>query len=281
MRFAGFTLAALLIAVTAGQAQPPAVPGAPVGGQPPAQPPAKSDPQLDAHLARWEKKMADVKNLRTNITLVRKDNVFKREREFTGAVLCMKPNFARLRLDYTGDATKTDYEAYICDGKAVYSYSGKDRTITEFKLPQNQAGVDNLMLDFLAGMSSRDVKERFDISLFKTDDFYIYLDIKPLRPADQREFTHLRLALYGPGQATAKVAYLPAQVYMLKPNGDSEMWKFTDPQTDIPGVVPNNFAFVPIQGWPVVQMPQQPIGGGKGPALPSDGYVRPNAPKRP
>jgi TIGR03009 family protein len=269
MRFAGYTLGALLIAATVGLAQPPAV-----TGQPPAPPaPARAaDPQLDGHLAKWEEKMRDVKNMRTEISLKRTDFVYKKEREYTGVVLCMKPNFAVLRLDYTGDPTKADYEAYICDGKAVYAYQGANRTILKIDLPQNQPGVDNLMLDFMAGMKAKDVKERFDITLFKTDEHYIYLDIKPLRAADQREFAHLRLALYGPGPATQKVAYLPAQVYMLKPSGDSEMWKFSNAQTDIPGVTPANFAFVNIPGWTVTkaQPPQAP-----------GGAVRPDAPRKP
>jgi TIGR03009 family protein len=272
MRFAGFTLAALLIAATAGLAQPPGTPG---GGQPPAR---AADPKLDAHLAAWEEKMKDVKNMRTEIALKRTDAVFKKERDYNGVVLCMKPNYAVLRLDYAADPTKADYEAYICDGRAVYAYSGKDRTILKIDLPQNQPGVDNLMLDFLAGMKAKDVKERFDISLFKTDEYYIYLDIKPLRGADQREFTHLRLALYGPGAATQKVAYLPAQVFMQKPNGDTEMWVFSKAVTDIPGVAPNNFAYVPIKGWDLKAAPKQPMGGA--PKGPPPG-VRPDAPSRP
>jgi TIGR03009 family protein len=277
MRRAGFTLAALLIAATVGPAQPPAVPG-----QPPIPPPAPpapkaADPKLDGHLAEWEKKMAGVVNMRTEIALKRTDAVFKKDTNFTGVVLCMKPNFAVLRLDNTGDPTKADYEAYICDGKAVYAYDGKGKTITKIPLPKNQAGVDNLMLDFMAGMKAKDVKERFDITLFKTDEHYVYLDIKPLRPADQREFAHLRLALYGPGQATAKVAYLPAQVYMLKPNGDAESWKFTNQQVDIPGVAAANFAFVPIKGWDVKEAPPAPMGGG--PVAPAGGAVRPGPTK--
>jgi TIGR03009 family protein len=266
MRLAGLTLAALLIAATVGLAQPAVPPPAP-----------KADPKLDPHLAEWEKKMANVVNLRTEITLKRTDAVFKKDTNFAGVVLCMKPNFAVLRLDNTGDPTKADYEAYICDGKSVFAYNGVQRTITEIKLPQNQAGVDNLMLDFLSGMKAKDVKERFDITLFKTDEHYIYLDIKPLRPNDQREFQHLRLALYGPGPAIAKFAYLPAQVYMLKPNGDTEVWKFSNPQVDLPGVAPANFAFVPVKGWDVKQAPQQPIGGAGPPkgVAPAGGMVRP------
>jgi TIGR03009 family protein len=278
MRLAGFTLAVLLIAVSVGLSQPPAVPGQPPGlPAPPPLPLKAADPKLDGHLGEWEKKMASVVNLRTEITLKRTDSVFKKDTNFSGVVLCMKPNFAVLRLDNAGDPTKADYEAYICDGKAVYAYNGVQKTITKIPLPQNQVGVDNLMLDFLAGMKAKDVKERFDINLFKTDENYIYLDIKPLRPNDQREFTHLRLALYGPGPNTAKLAYLPAQVFMLKPNGDSESWMFTKPQVDIPGVGPANFAFVPVKGWEVKEAPPAPIGGGvppKGP-LPGGTAVRP------
>jgi TIGR03009 family protein len=279
MRFAGYTLAALLIAAPAVRAQP-AVPGMPVAPPlpPPAAPPVKpADPKLDAHLDAWEKRMVDVKNMRTEVSLKRTDAVFKKEREYTGLVLCMKPNFAVLRLDYVAD--NKDYEAYICDGKAVHIYSGKDKTITKVKLPQNQPGVDNLMLDFLAGMKAKDAKERFDLTLFKTDEHYVYLDIKPLRANDQREFTHLRLALYGSGAATAKFAYLPAQVYMVKPNGDTEMWKFTNPQLDIAGVDAKAFQFVPIQGWEIKDAPAVPMGGAvppKGPLVPAGGGVRPS-----
>lgn len=286
MRFAGFTLIALLAAATAVLAQPPAVPGAPVPGaapQPPAPPPAPpaakpADPKLDLHLAGWEKRMADVKNLRTEVGLKRTDAVFKKDTNYSGVVLCMKPTLAVLRLDNADDKTKTDYEAYICDGKAVYAYNGVQKTITQIDIPQNQAGVDNLMLDFLSGMPANVVKQRFDINLFKTDDNYIYLDIKPLRPNDQREFAHLRLALYGPA---TKFAYLPAQVYMLKPNGDAELWKFNNPQVDIPGVAPANFQFVPVKGFEVKKVPPAPVGGapmGAAPVAPAGGAVRPGKP---
>jgi TIGR03009 family protein len=271
MRSASFIFAALLIAASFASAQPPAVPGQPI---PPAALAAKpADPKLDAHLVEWEKKMVGVTNVRTEISLKRTDSVFKKDTNYTGVVLCMKPNLAILRLDNAADPSKTDYEAYICDGKSVYVYEGLKKTITEIKIPQNQAGVDNLMLDFLAGMKAKDAKERFDITLFKTDEHYIYLDIKPLRPADQREFKQLRLALYGPGPATAKFAYLPAQVYMLKPNDDTEVWKFSNTQADIAGVKPESFKFTDIPGWTKQKAPPPPPPGGN--AIPAGGAVRP------
>ncbi|AWM39195.1 hypothetical protein GobsT_25180 [Gemmata obscuriglobus] len=280
MRAAGFTLAALLIAGSVGVAQPPAgaVPGQPV---PPAQVPvAKADPQLDGHLAAWEKKMVSVVNLRTEVALTRTDSVSQKSTAYSGQVLCMKPNFAVLRLNNNADKTNTDYEAYICNGRAVYAYSGLAKTVTEIELPKAGPGVDNLMLDFLAGMKAKDVKERFDINLFKTDENYIYLDIKPRFGKDQLEFKHLRLALYGPGAATRAVAYLPAQVFMLKANDDTEVWKFSNPMVDIPGVKPEHFQYVEIKekGWTVSKAVPQPVGGNRpvpaGGTGPAGGAVR-------
>ena len=202
MRFAGFTLAAFLVAGVVASAQPMPVPGAPVA-------PQQADPRLDQHLVAWEKKMANVVNLRTEITLARTDSVFKKTTNLSGVVLCMKPLYARLHLQNTADKTNTDYESYICNGKAVYVYNGVQKTVTEFKLPQNGAGVDNLMLDFLSGMKAKDVKDRFNITLFKTDDNYVYLDIKPLLGKDQREFKHLRLAPVWSGVLDGEVCVPP------------------------------------------------------------------------
>lgn len=249
MRLPGFSLAVLLIGVPVAWAQPPGAPGVP-GAQPPAVQPKPADPKLDAHLNAWEKTMGGLTNFRVDLGLKRTDAVFKKDRLYSGSVLCMKPNFARLRLDYDGDPTKADYEAYICDGKSVYEYNGLQRTITEWKLPNAAAnpagGTDNLMLDFLSGMKARDAKQRFDMELFKEDENYVYLDIKPVQARDKTEFQQLRLALYGP---RTKFAYLPAQVYMVKPNGDTEQWSFKNPQTNLQGVDEKLFAYVKVPGF--------------------------------
>jgi TIGR03009 family protein len=263
MRPAGFTLATLLIGVTVAAGQPP-VPGAPVGqpvppGQP-APPAAKpADPKLDAHLDGWEQKMVKLVNFRFVLELKRTDAVFKAERTYSGVVLCMKPNYAILRLNNDSDKTGADYEAFICDGKSVFEYNGLAKTITEWKLPTPAANAanatDNFMLDILSGMKATTAKARFDLTLFKEDANYVYLDVKPLLAKDKAEFTQLRMALFGPN---TKWPYLPAQVYMAKPNGDTEQWKFKDPQTDIPGLAPTNFAAQKINGWSIRE-------GGKAP----------------
>ena len=272
MRPAGLTLLALLVGVTAVWAQQPGAPGGvpAAPGVPPPLPPAiaPANQKLDGHLAAWEKKMADVKNFRFELALQRKDpaaaGVFKNDKDYVGLVLGLKPNYARLRLDYKDDLNnkelkRKDYEAFICDGKAVYAYSGLQQTITKHKLPDpktSPAGATgSLILDFVSGMKAKELKERFEISLFKEDEHYIYLDIKPILDKDKEEFKQLKLALFGPKTA---FPYLPAQVYMVKPNDTTEQWKLSNPQTDIQGIGPQHFMYEDVPGFKVQEAPQQP-----------------------
>ncbi|QJW96673.1 TIGR03009 domain-containing protein [Frigoriglobus tundricola] len=246
---------------------------------PPHEPSGRaSDPAVEALLAEWERKMADVRSLRMEIAFKRTDPVFKKDTHYSGSVLWLKPHFVVLRLENSADPTKTDYEAYICDGKSIFAYNGVQKTITEIQLPLNnlQANeppandplsqwlsslwtkwTDHLLYQALIEIKAKDVSARFDITLFKKDEHYLYLDIKPRSDADKREFQHIRVALYGPEPATQKWAYLPAQVYVLRPSMDAEVWKFTNPQVNLPGVDEKNFTFVPIKGWDVKQVPAQ------------------------
>ncbi|MCE9566212.1 MAG: TIGR03009 domain-containing protein [Planctomycetes bacterium] len=284
MRPAGFTLAAFLIGVTVVSGQqpvPPAAPGGQVPPLPPAAPPA--DPKLDAHLAGWEKTMGKLINFRFVLDLKRTEATFKTERGYSGVVLFMKPNFTVLRLNNDSDKTGADYEAVICDGKSFYEYNGLAKTITEHKIPNSAtkpgAPTDNFMLDMLSGMKAKDAKERFDLTLFKEDAYYVYLDVKALNPNDKKDFTQLRMALYGPN---TKTPYLPAQVYMSKPNGDTEVWKFKDPQTDIPNLTPKHFEAQKIPGWKEQEGGKPPAPSGVGPGQPKlpPGMVRPDLPKK-
>lgn len=282
MRLAGFILAALMLSAAIAAGQPP------VGGAPVA-PAAQPDPKLDEHLGKWEKTMGDLSNFRFELSLKKTEVTFKQDKPYSGVVLCMKPNYAVLRLNYDGDKTGADYEAYISDGKAVYQYSGLEKTITRWKFPDpkaNPAGAtDNLMLDFLSGMKAKDAKQRFNLSVFKEDANYVYLDVLPVLAKDKAEFQQLRMALYGP---STKFAYLPAQVFLVKPNGDTEQWKFTGPQTNIQGLTEKNFQYQDVKGWTVVEgkiaaPPPPPAGRPGQPTLPGatglppgGGAVRPN-----
>ena len=63
MRSVGFTAGTVLVLALAANAQPPAIPGAPVA---PAAAPA--DPKLDDHLAGWQERMTKASNSTNSTT---------------------------------------------------------------------------------------------------------------------------------------------------------------------------------------------------------------------
>ena len=284
------TLAGLMLVALAAQAQPPAgVPGVPPNpGAPAAQPfpnaPPPTDPVLDQHLLGWEKAIQGVSNFYTEFELKKTEAAFKRERPYKGSILLMKPNFARMRSEST--TNPADYEAYICDGRTVYEYRGQQKTITKFDLPvgPGAAGADNLLLDLLGGMKAADLKRRFQISIMRPDPNYVYLDINPLLAKDQQEFEQVRFALYGPNVKPPYSPYFPAQIYIIKPNGDTESWALKNQQTQVRDINQKAFQFVPIPGWEVKQAPPQqpgPVAGGQFPAGPGAQLPPPGAPPLP
>ncbi|MDY3560977.1 TIGR03009 domain-containing protein [Gemmata sp. JC673] len=213
------------------------------------------------HLQAWEKWTAQVTNFRAEVKLKRTDASTGNTKTLSGATLYMKPHFAVLRLNNPDDSANADYEAYICNETAVYAYNGLAKTVTEFKRPPTLNSEAALFgFHFLSGMKADELQERFAISLFKTDQHYLYLDIKPRLAKEQCEFQHLRLALYNPGPLTKDVSYLPAAAHVIKPDGEKEQWWFTNPQANIPGVRPEHFQYVEIRdkGWKVQKAPEGP-----------------------
>ncbi|HEY3790119.1 MAG TPA: TIGR03009 domain-containing protein [Urbifossiella sp.] len=274
MRSVGMSLAVVLFAAVILQAQPPAVPGLA-----PAAP--ASDPVLDAHLAGWEKVMGRASNFSAKFDLTKTEPVFKKERKYSGSVLCMKPNLARLSMWSATD--KNDFDAYICNGKSIFEYHWKEKTITEIPLAAGAGAGENLMLDFLGGMTAEAAKKRFQIAQHDPKDkYYVYLDIKPILPKDKEEFEFIRLALYAPGIPPPYIAYLPAMMMIKKGSGENsnqEMWTFKEENLDVKGIGPQVFQFEEPKdkGWqlrraPINPMPAAPPGPG--------GVVRPNVPQR-
>lgn len=263
MRRLGPTLAAFVAAAATVAAQP-------VPGQPPQ--PGPADPRVNLHLTGWEKTMGALVNYGAEFDLIRKDNVFQKQRPYTGSVLCMKPNFALLAIQGKGD--KSDYEAFLSNGKSVYHYDTPKKTVTEFKL--NAAGAaDNLMLEFLGGMKAAAAQQRFAITVVSdnpaADPNYIVLRVQPLLARDKQEFVDARMALLAPTNVAKLPAYLPAVVWLQQPNGNEETWTLKNHKTNQAGVGPQLFEFKgkPAADWQVQQAPAPPPPGA--PATPTGG----------
>ncbi|HXD89081.1 MAG TPA: TIGR03009 domain-containing protein [Urbifossiella sp.] len=241
MRTVGYSSAVVLAAALVASAQPPGTPALPAAALPAA------DPELDRHLLGWQKTMAEAKNFSAQFEQVKMQAPLNKAHKYAGSVLCMKPNLARMSNANVKD--KNDFVAYICNGKSLFQYEWQQKLVTEIPLADGMG--DNLMLDFLSGMSADAAKKRFHIKLERRnppDTNYIYLNIAPKLPKDAQEFSMLQMALYHPAVPKPYVPYLPAMVKMKKPNGDSETWAFSKQTVNATNVGPQMFQYEKPQG---------------------------------
>jgi TIGR03009 family protein len=260
---------------------PPPAGGAPAGAPPTADPPV--DPKIVTQLTEWEKVMAAATNFYCpDVQLVRRNTIHKREKAYTGNVMCLKPNLARMRIEAKPapgqKADPNEYEAYISTGKAVYQYDGVAKEVTEIKLAQGGVG-DNLLLEFMSGsLKASEIMSRFDLKLLPEDKHYIYLEIRPRQPRDKVEFQTLTLVLFQP--TVPGRGYLPAMARILKPNGqDVEDWTFPTPSVNVKGMDPKFFQYEPIPkhlNWKFQSIQARSQTGA--PATPGTPVVRPKSP---
>lgn len=300
----GLALLAILTVAPVAFAQaplPPAgqpLPGTPVArvpvpggevpvGLPPAAPVV--DKELLAHLMGWERTMKGAANFYTDCKLKRTNLLLGKETYYSGTIMCMKPNLARLRLDKLpvagAPANPNDYTAYICTGQAVYEYEGTAKQVTEIKLKNGGVG-DNLLLEFMSGTLTADqALKRFAMKTLKVDQNYIFLEIRPLPGSKETaDFQTMTLVLFQPNiPQMGNMAYLPRTVVIRKGNGqEEEVWDFPLPKANLPKdqVKPEYFLPIPVAslpaGWKVQQAPQQPAG--PGPVQPDPRVVRPMSP---
>ena len=64
------------------------------------------------------------------------------------------------------------------------------------------------------------------------------------------------------------IAYLPAQVYLVKPNDETEQWKLTKPMTNIPNLDPKVFQYENVPGFRFQKAPDGNAPPRFGPASP-------------
>ncbi len=222
-------------------------------------------PALQAHLSAWEKKSSTVTSYYSECEYVRKNVLLRKETTFTGTMMCMKPNLARMRIDNKAD--RTDFLSYIADGKSVYEYNGKDKVVRQYLIPPGgKGGVgDNLLMEFMSGsMTAEDVKTRFDLKLEKEEDFYTHIRIAPRLERDKQEFETMLLVLYSAKLADRNWDYLPAVVVIAKNKDEIDQWTFKEPKINNPGINKGQFvATMPRKedGWEFKQMNVQPASG--------------------
>ncbi|MBA4063578.1 MAG: hypothetical protein C0501_07655 [Isosphaera sp.] len=233
-----------------------AAPAADLPTAPPPRPAA--DTELARHLASWERATGDgVKSLRATLALTRTEAVVKQEKRYSGTAVWMRPNLAVLRMKYDGDKTGNDYVAYVCDGKAAHEYVGLQKSETRWPLPARFDPLEAFAFKCLTGAAGPADRARFRFTLVQAGRDEVEIGIVPLNAADKAEFAQARVVLNGPD---AKDPYTPAALRLVLPNGDTEVWKFSDFKINPPGVDETAFRPARMPGFTYREVPPLPPG---------------------
>lgn len=261
----------------------------PAGGPLPVAPAAPQPPRVDdatlKHLEGWEAAMRAVKAFYARASMVNKDVLKKHETAFTVDLWLLKPNLARMdqvRVAAKGQATTVaDVKYYVSTGRTLYEYDGATKKRTAADLGPGGAG-NNLLLDLMAGMSARQITDRFAVATARQDDDYVMLKISPVYKTDKEEFESITLALCGPKYKDR--AYIPRAIVFTREQGQqTETWDFPDPKVNPDGIDQRYFVPPKLEaGWteekkelPKTAPAGLPTGNpGVGPRVPSPGSGR-------
>jgi TIGR03009 family protein len=226
MRF--LTLAALLLAAVTVHAQSPtAPPAAPAMSE-------RNKQYLDAFLDFWEKRMAKVEGLKTDIVLTEAEGgPAKNKTVYAGEAALLKPNFAKMKLvDQAASSNSKKWRHFAADGEFLWEYDYGKKIARVQQLPKE--GIrDNTAIAILFGMKAADAKKRFDLSIDVDDaerysDFYLHIRILPKTKEDMQEFKKAELVLWKNNKDPkyADLWMLPARLWFQNTNGDMVTWEF-------------------------------------------------------
>jgi TIGR03009 family protein len=243
MRTHKFALAGVLLCGGVLTAQQPS-PGAA-----PTLDPARN--RLDALLLQWEKQMKGVQTLTAECTRRTVDKTFRTNEVFEGKAKYLKPNLAMLEMHKTG--APEVFEKFVCTGTYLYEYVPSNKVIRVHELPPPKPGQvsDDNFLSFLFGMKAEEAKRRYDLTLVKEDQYYIYIMIVPRFPADKADFQKARLVL-------TSNSFMPCQLWFEQPNGNEVQWDMPRLQTN-PALNRQEFMAPAVPaGWSQMRVQQNP-----------------------
>ncbi len=256
MRNRWLTLTALLLMAAglhAQQSAPPSAGGLQIRPAPSA---AVLDPahsRLDAVLKEWEEHMKRVETLSALCTRTTVDKVLKDTEVFEGTAQYIKPDLFIVEMKQKGKPER--YEKWICTGTFLYEFLPQDKLLRAHQLPPAKAGQlpQDSFLPFLKGMKADEAKARYDLTLKKEDQWWIYVQITPRFPEDKADFQSARLVL-------SSQTFLPRELRFTQPNGNEVIWDIPKIQS---GVRLNRVEFTAPKapaGWKTQMIPLQAAG---------------------
>jgi TIGR03009 family protein len=246
MRTSWLALATLLLWQAAGPAQqPPAAPvPPPAAGLDPARNP------LDAFLLRWEDAMKQVTTLSAQCSRVEENKTQLVTKTYVGTAKYLRPSSGLLEM-YQRDKSE-NFEKIVVSGGILYQYLPQLKQIQAHHLPPPRAGqvAEDNFLSFLFGMKAAEAKRRYELTLQKEDQYYVYIGVTPRFDADKADFKQARLVLN-------RDSFMPRQLWFEQPNRDTVTWDFPKVEIGI-RLNPADFSKPPVpQGWRMVDVKPQ------------------------
>ncbi|OWK37545.1 TIGR03009 domain-containing protein [Fimbriiglobus ruber] len=249
---------------------------------------------LPAHLAAWEKAMAETTIFHcARLTLTHRNMVLRKETKSVGSFQALKPDCVRLRVAQTmkpdGLEDPNNYTAYVVTRDVMWEYNGTAKIVKEFRLnwdgpvgppPPGSAGApwrikqswwyrlffgmkDHIVNSLTVGQfGPGELTKRFQVRLLREDRHYLYLQLNPRWTEDQERYDHIIVALIKPGDA--RPAFAPACIALRQETGDSEEWLFENVTVNTDNVRRSDFDYVPPpKDWKVEKVPSERGQGGQ------------------
>jgi TIGR03009 family protein len=243
MRYRSLSLLAFFAVSLAALAQQPQTP-------PPQPPQLDANNKLDATLQNWEKAMAGISSLYTEVKRQTTDKVRMEIDNYTGEARYLKPNKASLYLK--NDKKQADFEYLILNGQSAYKYEPSKKEIHLYTLPPAKQGQisDENFVSMLFGMKAVEAKRRYDMQLTKEDQWYLYIQVLPREAQDKADFTRAELVL-------TKSTSMPRRIWFENPNGNETTWEFTKLQPNIALKTSDFDQPTPPKDWQLKRIPSQ------------------------
>ena len=185
------------------------------------------DPRLEQLLRGWEARTQNMTSLRCEFRRRVRQQAYPDDIEEYGRAVYVKPNRGRMDLyrrvrDNKGREKLQRSEIYICDGNVIHQYVFETKEYIRHILPGKTAGEDaaRTALPFLFGISAREIRQRFQLRLYKETDEYAWIQILPRYEEDKRDFSEVKLVL-------SKKTFLPRAVLVKEPIGDQYLYDIT------------------------------------------------------
>jgi len=239
-------VAAGAMTITSAVAQQPSVkapqlgaPVIPAGGNilPVAAParPIAPDAKTLAHLQAWESGMANVKQYYCLATRTVTEQLRKTPKVQEAQIWLSKPYWLRVDMCVPGKKSNDPgalEQFFLSDDKTFYHVHMLEKQRTTAAINGNSS-TQLLVLQLMAGLTAKDVTNRFTVKTDAENENFVRLLIYPVYAEDKENFQVMSLTLFS--ARVEQKAYIPRQI-VIDDGKSQDIWDFPAPMVNPKGM---------------------------------------------